>query len=258
LTVTLRATIPAPERILAFGGPGAGKTTNILHIARRVPDATFYVIDSDGAFQRMLSGSNADLKNIDVTDVYEWPEYTNALDRVLDNAKPGDWVVSDMINPAWEAVQSFFTDQVFGKDIDRFFLEARAASKKGSAFDGRKDWTVINKLYRNWANRLTLKASNKGVHTYATASVTGLQDDDDKKLIETFGRYGMKPTGQKENPHRFHTILWMTRSKAGGWQATTVKDREREELDHHTITNFATDYLVKVAGWKPARIETAA
>jgi hypothetical protein len=252
VTVILTPPVPIPERILVFGGPGSGKTKNLIDIAKRCSTSRFHVIDSDASFGRMLAGDNSHLwdqngGNISVSPVYVWVEYTDALDKIQKLITANDWIVADMISPAWEAVQDHFSEQVFGKGVEQFFLEARAAAKKGSAFDGRKDWTVINKLYRNWANQLTLKSR---CHVYATAGVAAVQEDDGKEIRALFGRYGVKPTGQKENGHRFHTVLWTSRSANGQWRINTIKDRERDEMVDVVVGDFAQDYLAKVAGWK--------
>ena len=252
--MSLQPRTNARERVLAIGGPGVGKSTGILHIARKIPTSQFYVLDTDFAFERMLTGDNEALHadnggNVHVRVATEWADYTAAIPEYQQQMSRDDWLVIDMIGPAWDSVQEFYTDRVFGKDIDQFFLEARTSQKKGSAFDGRKDWGVINKLYKSWVLGVIGKTPG---HIYATTGITALSEDDDRALRNLFGAYGVKPVGQKANAHMFHTVLLLSKGRVGEWRMTTVKDRERAEVENQPVTDFAIEYLLKIARWRPA------
>lgn len=252
--MTFAPSTNARERILAFGGAGSGKTSDWLSVADRyaaeeTPPGKFHVIDTDYTAERSLEGHPEAHKVIQkVWTCPEWEDYTKAIGVISKIAKPNDWLVIDMLTPLWDMSQEYYIDRIFGKEVDEFFLKAREQNAKGNPLDGFKDWGVINKMYRsNVANNI-LRAP---CHVFATASAAALSADlESKENRQLFGKWGVKPVGQKTNSHLFHDVLWKQNPKSGVWTLTTVKAREREEQLSLPITNFPTDYLVGVAKWK--------
>lgn len=251
------------ERILLFGPAGSGKSTAAATIAslaqKTKSDARFHVIDTDLAWDRMLFEGYQDLSNVDVHVALDWPEYRESLAKIRSVAKPQDWVVVDLVSNAWETVQSYFTEQVFDRDIGDYFLQVRKELKAGKksleAFSGWVDWSVINAMYKTWANDLLFKTRANVLCTAKMAKVYAEQDDKATRML--FGPHGVKPEGQKALAYQFHTVLLTGEQKIGAgdeavsqWTLTTVKDRERERLTKTPVRNFALDYLKRVGGWK--------
>jgi hypothetical protein len=267
----LHAISPAPERILAFGPAGSGKTTNLLNIARfsvrTHSPARFYVGDSDFAMDRMISGYPeipfaihndpqypvTPETRLVIYPLYSWPDYERFGADVKLHAKPGDWVSIDFISTAWSEVQDNFAMQVFHRDLADYFLSVRKTLDKDSkslgALEGWVDWQVINAMYKKWANQLLYRGR---YHLYATAKSDNLSSDrnptEDRQTRALFARYQVKPVGQKDLPYQFHTLL-LTGQMSDTRTLTTVKDRERTEVSGLEVKNFTTDYLVNVAGW---------
>ena len=240
------------ERILLIGPPGAGKSTAWLKIAQLAQTtqspAQFWVGDTDLAVTRMLESEYPSLANVRLHTLFDWPDYMRFVDTVRQQSQPDDWVIIDLLDPAWEAVQSYYIQQVFGEDIDSFFLEHRKNMKKGEgALDGWKDWGVINKMYKAFSNKLFFGIDR---HILATAKVEKVSEQDTKEVRSIYGPYGVKPKGQKETSHAFHTVMLLTFAKPGEWYINTIKDRGRAPYSGTLINNFALDYLIKVAGWK--------
>jgi hypothetical protein len=253
------------ERILSFGGAGLGKSYDFYTIAQLAlktrSDAKFYVIDTDVSAWAVLSDPCfADLfdeddnpKNIEVIEVEDWDGLLKALAIVRKKVtgRPQDWVMIDMISPAWDWVQSKFSEEIFGKGTDEYFLQARKAQKaddKGpTGFEGWRDWPTINSMWGAFARDIVKWPSN----LYCTGEQKKLNTDQAEKDTKvTFGPWGFTPVGQKRLPHNFNTILWKTALKPGEYKMTTVKDRGRAQHKAITVDNFAKDYLVKTAGWK--------
>lgn len=235
---------PVKERILATGGPGSGKTSAWLSIAKKNPDSHFYVIDSDFAVDRMLDGKS--LTNVTHDVATEWTEFVELTRKYQKAMKPNDWLVIDFISPAWNAVQAWYVEQVFGKDIDAYFVDRRKAKAKND-LEGDTDWKVINKAYGAWATML-LKTPG---HLFATAPVKAVGDRDDAATKQLYALHGVKPEGQKMLSHQFHTVLMLSRARGGEFQMSTVKDRERREVNKAEVKDFALSYLLSVAGWRP-------
>jgi len=236
-----------PERILLFGAPGSGKSTAALSIAAACPEAHILVLDTDRAYRRMLLGR--DLANVHVTDGYEWPHYGAWLTSAAKDAGPGDWIVIDSIDTAWDAVQAGYIESVFGVAMDDFFLQARKAARMQDpkGLDGWKDWSVINRMYSAWMDRLV---HGTRCHVLATAKVDALERTDAKEAKFMFGPLGMKPKGQKSLSHAFHSVLFLAQEQAGEYSITTAgKDRERQRFAATPLRSFAVQYLVGKAGW---------
>lgn len=259
-------TTRARERIMSFGGAGLGKSYDFYTIARLAlktkSDAMFYVIDTDESAWRMLTDpAFADLLfdgeplNIEVIEVGDFDELMKAMETINKKLRPQDWVMIDMMTPVWDWVQAKFTEKVFSKGLDDYFLQARSAQGDGAgnAFEGWKDWPVINSMYGRFTSML-LKCKGNLYCTAEQKKVNADTTEQDTKLL--FSIHGFVPKGQKRDPHIFQTVLWKTAdgnpSKPMQWQMTTVKDRSREMLKKKTINDFAKDYLVRTAGWKLA------
>ena len=242
------------ESILVIGAPGAGKSTAWLSIAdlhqKRGSPSRFYVLDSDLAMPRMLAEGYPHLTNVHAEPVFTWPEYKSVLHDAIRKVQPHDWLVVDMLDPSWDAVQSYYIEEIFDKDPDEFFLSARKAMKGKNlqALDGWKDWSVINRLYKTWTNSLIFQSR---CHVFCTAKVSPVDTQEDSKEVRAmFGAYGVKPKGQKDLPYLFHTVLLLNQGAQGGqWVGNTIKDRTRPRWEGQTITNFGLQYLVQVAGW---------
>jgi hypothetical protein len=248
----LHSPLLARERILSTGGSGTGKSFDLLTIARMSQrtrsDAVFYVADTDYAIDRMLETEFDDLTNVRSVPCASWSEAAGRVAEVGPSMRPDDWLCVDLLTPTWDMVQEYFSEQVFGERVENYFLAARVADTKGHAFDGWKDWSVINRLYKSMMNDI-MRARG---HVYATAVGEPVNaDQTEREILAVFGAHGVKPKGQKHTPHYFHSCL--IKKYIGDQRLmVTAKDRGREYLAGAPITNFATDYLVRVAGWKLA------
>ena len=90
-------------------------------------------------------------------------------------------------------------------------------------------------------------------NVFATAKADQLSDarqpTEDQTTRQIFGKFNMKPVGQKDLPYQFHTLLLSGRDAQGRWTLNTIKDRERAELSGKLVGNFALDYLKDIGGW---------
>ncbi len=280
---TFRPPSARRERILAFGTAGSGKTRMWLSIAKKYEQfkapGVFYVLDTDATVAAMLDGEQfgsllertqwmtytpstsgkgtwtprevVEDPRIIVFDPYDWPEYIDAVNFVRTHETNDDWTVVDMIGPqAWEEVQTYYIDQVFKKGETEFYLAAR--DKKGGALDGDKDWSNINRMYREFAGPLIRMRG----HVFLVTGIKEVETEgfraDKKDVRVLFGGLGYKPAGQKATHHTMHTVIFAQEFRTGEWIWTTAKDREREKMLGVPATDFAMEYLVKRAGWKMA------
>lgn len=249
------------ERILGYGGSGAGKSKAILDIAQAYLDSgldgNFYFLDTDYAIDRMLYEGYPELAEsgrVKITVPYEgWTDYTKFADMLKRKVKQEDWVVVDLMDVSWEEAQNHYSNEVYGEDKGVYFVAKRKDMKKPekeNLFEGFTDWNVIKPLYEGFSKRIFY--SHRG-NTYVTAGAAAVARGgtfgDAKETISTFGHVGLKPTGNKRLMHNLHTAILFTQDTKG-WKITTAKDREREMVKNMELDNFAKDYLYDIAGWK--------
>lgn len=249
------STLTARERILLYSEPGCGKSSAVVSIAKllkltKTLSAHVYVIDNDKSYGLMIE-SIPDLP-VTLIEVYEFPEYLQALKFLLPKLQPNDWLVCDLLSEAWPSVQEYYTNQVFGTDIGSYFLKVRTNAQQQNEFDGWTDWKVINKLYFDFARPFVYKSPCHVIGCATADPVSrgkGNVSGDDKETLSVFGSVGFKPDGQKRLKHQFNTTIFLHKDLRGNYLMTSVKDRERQLFTAEPISNFALDYLKNHAGW---------
>ncbi len=279
----LRSTGRSRERICLYGLEGTGKSLAALDIASRIKPKTLYVIDNDNAWDRMVEGLTIAGESVGVLEELRWEDTgwvdddrwcvddgnvvvyhadgwdanTSALDAVMKQAGPDDWLCIDSGSALWDDVQAWFTEKVFGSSIEEYFLQVRlekqAAAKDAKALgalDGWVDWPVINAQYKK---RVMVHLVNPRCHLIVTCEQADItRDETDKETRALYGGQQVKPRGQKRLGHNVQTVLRLGRQANGNFTATTVKDRggrERLELADVTDEGFAEWYLTNIAGW---------
>lgn len=270
MPITYRSPLRSRERILTYGNPGVGKSNAILTVARKVSDAQFHVIDTEADnYYRLLDTDFTDLKNVIVYPANEWSDVMPIVSKLRREVGGDDWVVIDSMTPTWDWVQSDFIEKVHGADDDDYFMEVRIQKQRlidnpkeknpGSlgALEGWMDWPVINKRYAKLYKELFVMPC----HVYMTAEGAKIQEPeggkggDDRATRNEFGAYGVKPKGQKRLGFVPQTVLLLGKGRRGDYTMQTVKDRGRVDQEDVELGSFMTDYMVKVAGWRPVKVD---
>lgn len=242
----LKSPFKSRERILAYGGPGAGKTTCYFHIAQHTA-GKMWVIDTDQTTQRFLESEEfGDLEDrFEIREPFSWEEWIEAAKEFRAEAAPDDFVVVDMMGSAWEEVQNSFSEKVYGVELADHWLaymeKLKAAEGRGSKspFDGTTDWQAVKRMYGQFTgNILRTKA-----HLFLVAGEKKINEQFDGSGVMQVG--GMKPDAEKNTAHMVSTVL-----RLAGQRMTTGKDRQREVVKQQSIGDFGLDYLLGVAGWK--------
>lgn len=270
------------ERILSFGPEGTGKTADALTLVRALPNVTFHWIDNDNSLDRLLETEFADLGvarengdetgddgNIHLWRPEDWPEHQTAFVHIFGDKGEGrpagvdvdDWVILDNGSLPWDAVQDWAAEDAYDMTREELTeMKADAGRKKGDkgllVFDGNMDYQgKINPQYRRYLGSHLVRPP---CHLYITADMAQLDDrDKDKQTRSLYGKYGVKPRGQKRLGQSVQTVLMKDQNAQGAYRLTTIKDRGRAALVGHVLSDideggFAKDYLRGVAGWKPA------
>jgi len=248
------------ERILVYGVHGAGKTYAFLSIARLLQEkgspARMYIVDCDDGVPRMLAEEFPDLENIEIRPAYDWQTATAAMDEFTDKAKLDDWIVVDMIDKPWSSVQSYFTEEVYGKTMGDFLLEIRKEAKTpkeaATAIAREQMWQIIGNLYKDWQKKFIYQ---NPAHIFATSGLSIVSRDEDAEVRRLYPG-GTMPAGHKRLGHEFHTVIQMRKEQSGGkdtYYAQTIKDRGRRPFQEEQVTNFALQYLIGRAGWRLSR-----
>lgn len=269
------------ERILVGGMPGSGKSTGWLSIARLLPKSTFHIIDPDDSTARLVQSEFSELRNLQIYFTPTWFKplkkadeicgnkvwtggITEATSQIRKQAKPGEWVVLEMMNNLWSMAQGAFVERVFKEGIGEYFLKVREAlGAKGGrleALRGWSDWTVINRMHND--DFITPLCFETGCHIYMTTSVSlispGEASSESRADPETASFYGdslIRLEGQKYNPYRAQSIFLFSRRNVKGKDPefrvnTFLKDRGRKWLQDEPLWDFGIQYLTGVAGWQ--------
>ena len=249
------------ERILLFGGSGVGKTNTALDIISNVAYGDMYVLDSDysGAYDRALATDFVDIADrVDVrTPDQEWDSWIKELTDVTGTANPDhDWIVVDPVHSSYDWVQEWVLEQVHGGDLARMLMDLKKTypdpKDYARARSDLMNWELVKKEYSKlwrtisrWGGNLILIAEAKPVNQR--------EKDDETKML--FGPLGFMPAGQASLKHVCSTNLFLDHPSRGRWRITTIKDRNREEVDKMVVDSFAEDYLVEIGGWEKQLIK---
>lgn len=272
---------PIRERILLTGPMGVGKTSAMLSVVSRAiktgSDAKLYVLNSDGqgAIERMVytpKSRFADVADrLDIRNVNDFEEWERELEDVRGLVRPQDWLFCDFISDLWEEAQRYYVEKVHGKEPEDYYLDAqirlekkkRARAEKVAAGgkvsdkapqdDSKhefKDWDVIKSLYFRVFDPIYKRLC---CNVMATAQIRELRTEgmfaDKKEERKLYGAFGAMPTGHKSLGHRFDTVLLLQKER-DGYTMTTMKDRERDDMEDAKLTDFSVNYLMKIAGWR--------
>lgn len=253
------------ERLLLYGGEGAGKTRAWCAIAawyRRTGNpAQFHVLDSDVTVEAMADGWPDFYDNVTVYDVLSWRDYLDQFQNAKKAADPTrmDWLVVDRADLAWPAVQDYYVETVLEQDVENWVIaHAKGESKGQHPLSGEwgMNWFYINRMYQSfavpllrWPGHVFLTAAEKKL---VRAEKSGDRSDD-KDVLALYGGENVRPDGQKNLGHQMHTVIHAidaSTPRKPEWKMTTVKDREREKMSGKVISDFVLDYLVPVAKWE--------
>lgn len=260
MPLTLASPYRFPERQLLFGGPGSGKTTAVLELARHT-SGTFHVLDNDESYSyaRALETDFTDVADrVHVTEVApEWEAMVEGVAQVTTTADQAnaDFVVVDSISPAWDFVQSYMTEQVVGVDVASHLAQLRRDAGDLKDFHASimesVPWQIIKKEY---ARSITKPLRTWTGHLILTAEAKKLGNRDDDQIKDWFSVVGMKPAGETRLAYIPATVMYLERNpKLRTFKMTTIKDRNRQPVEHQVFDNFAIDYLKTVAGWERQR-----
>ena len=255
------------ERILLTGSWGTGKSRSWAVIANWLKktgsDAKVYVIDTEMPSTIKRTRETFDnLDNVVGVSASDWESVARAAETYQKIGKPGDWLTVDNAANPWDYVQAYFIEKVHEMPPEKAYLDwATEGMKGGGPIGGEygKDWGVINKLYgaymgkvQRFPGHVLMTTPSEEVKEPDRAGKGG----DSLEIRQQFGRFGVKPKGQKALAFQCHTVLWLANvgdARKNEWRVTTMKDRgNREYLTGVEYSDLVTGYLMKIGGWKMA------
>jgi hypothetical protein len=248
-----------PERILVTGQAGSGKSECAARVADqlRVSESPAKVrwinCDTRGTVERVNERWDDWDSNIEHIDAHDWASLRTATDLFLMQAKPDDWLIIDSMERAWEWVRDAYVDQRERKAGRIPDFSSDPFATVNDDISGPEYNTQINPAYARWIMPILNECPAHLLLTSPAQPIRIAQGErgwgDDKQIIEEFGRFGVRPSGQKNLLFQVHTAL-LTKHTAQGYTVTSMKDRSRELLtDASMALGFPTVYLASVAGW---------
>lgn len=265
--MTLRPPIEGlNERMCVFGTAGTGKSYDFYTIARlasrRESDAKFWIIDLDMSAEMMLTDpefADINLDNVRVYHPHDLETLITTLEEVQgkisqDRISGGlmgtnDWMLIDMITPAWRWAQDWYTRTYFKQTFADYMEKRKRDNPKADSNPFQPDqWGIINTEYGKINTRLLRGPGN----LFCTAQQKGIPTNASPTERVEFGPIGFMPAGQKDLAHQFHACFHKTMSVRDGGQylISSAKNRSRPVLQSVEIKDFALTVLVGNRGWK--------
>jgi len=256
-----RSGLPLLERILLYGGPDSGKSRALLTVAKwhqkRGSDAVFYVVSNDMGYHPLLmpGGEFDELENVVVEEAMNMAEHFDAVRRFNKKIRPHDWLSVDLLSAVWEAAQDEYAEREFGVDLAEYWATERPKGSDDYPVKGW-EWGPINKRYRSFAMNEVMRCRGhvlcmSGQRQLKEASRSG-KGGEDPQLAAIYQRIAWAAAGQKDDTHRFHTVLHLKpNAKRDRWTMTTARERARtrEPMTGEPLRDFFIDYLRGRAGW---------
>jgi hypothetical protein len=251
----MKPTSAAPERILAFGSPGSGKSkgwgdTAQMYRTTQTP-GHFHVLSTEpGTMERMRDAYPATDtdpgwdQNITVHQARDWQQLEAVTSAFVDTLTSDDWCVVEELGKPWEWVRNYY-DQTRpnykprGSGTDPFALEVEV----------QRNWDSIKSVYYAWLNSLIMSPA----HVYCVAHEDALRVEggwkDSDEAIAMYKYIGVRAVTEKTAAYSLHSVLWMRRTGARQWVIKTVDDHARDYLDDTPVTSFPMTYLLGPGGW---------
>lgn len=257
----------ARERILAYGPMGSGKSTFARTLADVLgADDMLRVVDCDNRWDGILDNHPEIEGQVDLAHARDWDTFTKAFDYQLTNAARDDWLVVDSMTWPWQWIQRWYIKRTHGEDMPDFLLDHRMKQVKAGMID-RKDkadggesamlieWSYLNSL---WASKVAEPIVNTPCNLLLIAEGKQIRSDGRERgdVVDLFGSTGFKPESQWRLGFQVRSVLLFTKSgRQEFFFDNSVKDDEREVGKRTWTDEGIKEYLVKVAGWKPKKVD---
>lgn len=245
------------ERILLMSPPNAGKTHQLVSVAKYVGEVLkkrVAIIDLEDKLEPMLIGHGlfpvpAWLRYyvaVEYQESGQWEEYRKAIDEAAKFLRPDDWIMVDRIDLSWPATQRWYTQEVKKQTMaERLVEQAKSMKKVGMVIPPveRGAWQVINEEYESATGRVLYGLR---CNVLLTSGIKGADDDSPQ---DVYGSLGIVPRGQKELAHQPHSVFLLQQKRNGKeiqWFYTTAKDIPgREYEDKENLIDFAMQYVAE-------------
>lgn len=248
--------------------PGAGKTAAHLLLGKRIAAKghRLFVIDTDRGTRKNLE-EYAPLKDWEPAQISTVRNFGDVVKAagIIHKHQPvaGDWIAVEMVNKIWEYAQGHFTEKVWGKDPDDYFVEARRRAEEakkrmvGNGLDPMVDWTVIKRLYFGFLSDILDTDASVFLTTGAKELVDVTATEESRDMYAGLGsKKGYRPDGNKMDHHQVDTVMFLQfrrgkNGEAGTRHLWTAKDRGRMLLDDIEFTDLFDDYFTMQGIKKP-------
>lgn len=241
------------ERILAFGSYGSGKSHGWASIrdlyATTDTPGHFHIISTEWEMADRTAEGYANFNdNATIHEATDFESLLGISEKISEAATGDDWLVIDSVGSGWSWAQDDYCQGRWGKTFKEY--QADLGNSNSDI-----NWQFVNNAYRSWINPHVIRFPG---HKYACAQADVVASEgkwkDGPEIQGMYGRFGVKPVGQKELGYAFHSVLLFKHPTRTDWQITTIDDPSRVHVDSHPVATpplgFVDSYLVKIAGWR--------
>jgi len=249
------------ERILLMGGPGTGKSHQLIKVCEFLKEksAKIYCIDCEDKLEATLLGMGYRVEtegthlfvpelNIHLYIANFWEELKETQKEIDEKANPNEWIMVDRIDLTWPSVQRYYTRRKYQETLAERLIHQAEKIKKPAMFIPRfdqGDWQPVNEEYDTFILGILYK---QRCNVLLTAGIRA----SDSTPYDIFGNIGVVPRGQKELPHQPHSTFLLFQTKKGrdiSWYITTAKDLpNRPYFDDEELLDFSLQYLGGIIG----------
>ena len=168
----------ARERILFMGGPGGGKSHQLIKVCKylETKEIPVFCIDCEDKLEATLKGMGGMPSNLKLYVAIGWEEVKEATKKIEEEIKPGNWIMIDRVDLTWPGVQRWYTQGKYDEELaDRLMAKAKEM-KKPSMFIPRFDqgaWQVINEQHETFMLKILYRHRTS---VLLTAGIRGLRE----------------------------------------------------------------------------------
>lgn len=247
--ITSTTEIELKERILLMGGPGTGKSHQLIKTISYLGEKGIrvYVIDLEDKITALFKKLNRGIPSNVLLYVvpYDWEDTVEVGEEILKHVKPADWIMVDRADLSWTRVQRWYSQKKFKESLADRMLEADLKLSKKAMFIPKFEqgsWLTINEQYDSFIPKLLYRS---GCNVMMTAGIREIAEDNP---MDTFLNLGVAPRGQKELQHQPHSAFLLYQKivdKKVVYYISTAKDDmpDRPFFSDDEIESFPKQYF---------------
>jgi len=272
------------DKMIVYGESNTGKTRwylSILSYLKKInvsdENILMYIIYPDratGITKLANLVPKQFMNNVKIMTVNNYEDLVMATaeaeERLMEHYKKTGvhgWLVVELLSEVWRMAQDYYARQAFGETLAHLLAAKRKAVEEIMAEKGKEDKTTAFQALSGFADWVTIKFFHNfnwidkiKKMPFNVVFTSEIKNEDNKDSI--FSSVGKRPGGEKDNIHRFDTILYLAHKGNKFTQRCfklTGYDRIYSEVDITNKNSYAVHQQIlkkfEDAGYRSSAIE---